>query len=121
MNIETIAKPHAALLTQGLIWFNTQSHVVDLNLHAARMLRADPGWMLLQDFFSLCGQPQPDAALQGEWRKILAGSITSVERVFIAANGAKLPVSLSFSQRPGAAAGRCDRILALALNLDGFA
>ncbi|MEX0971420.1 MAG: RHS repeat-associated core domain-containing protein, partial [Paracoccaceae bacterium] len=120
MNIETIAKPHAALLTQGLLWFDRQGHVVDLNLHAARMLRADPGWMLLQDYHALCGQPQPDAALQGEWRKILAGSITSVERKLVAANGALVPVSLSFSRRPGATTGRGDRILALVLNLEGF-
>jgi len=105
---------------QGLIWFDTKARVVDLNLQAAHMLRAEPGWLLMQDFFSLCGQQHPNPEILAEWRDIQHGRISGVEHALVAANGAQIWVALAFSKRAAGLSGEEDRILALALNMDTF-
>lgn len=120
MRVENVFAAPSPALAQGLIWFDEAARVVDLNLQAAQMLRADPGWMLMQDFFSLCGKASPDTALLSEWQDIHRGRISGVEHALMAQNGAQVWVALAFSRRAGAPGGDGDRILALALNMETF-
>ena len=120
MLVEKIFAAPTVSNAQALFWFDTRARVVDMNLQAAQMLRAEPGWLLMQDFFSLCGQNQPDPALLAEWQDIQHGRISGAEYALIAANGAQIWVALAFSKRAAARSGDDDRILALALNMDVF-
>lgn len=120
MLVEKVSPVSEIAQAQGLFWFDSQARVVDLNLQAARLLRAEPSWVLMQDFFSLCGKAQPDAAMLSQWQDIQHGRVSGVEHMFMTANGLQIWVALAFSHRASRLGRAGDRVLALALNMDAF-
>lgn len=117
MLVQKISAVPPAVHAMGLIWFDRNGQVVDLNLNAAFMLDASPHWVLMQNFFSLCGQAQPGARLAAEWADICQRRVSGAEHALHGETGASIWTALSFSHRIGRINAE-QRILALAVNLD---
>jgi PAS domain-containing protein len=117
MLVQKISAVPPAVHAMGLIWFDRDGQVVDLNLNAALMLDASPHWVLMQNFFSLCGQAQPCASLAAEWADIRQGRVSGAEHAMLGETGVSVWTALSFSHRYGRTNAE-QRILALAVNLD---